>query len=301
MINRSSCLRGLASVLLCLVGAIAGPLSAQRTASVHGVYTYVVSDDDNVTLKDAKHRCVELAKAAAIKERFGELVTSDVIESNVETGDGKGHSSFFWENTRAMAKGDWLADERPPKVEVTYSEGKLYFRAEVWGKAREIVQGRADLTWKVLKENNGKHIESVAFNSGDRLLVSFRSPADGYVAVYLIVGDDEAFCLLPYPKDADGRFHVVAGRDYLFFDKEADTAAKQYRLTTDRQREDNQIVVIYSPNPFTKCNDVSAEAHRPHTLNTHDFQKWLLKCQRIDKDMVVEKKWVRIHTPAQKK
>ena len=76
------------------------PLSAQaqREADVSGKYVYVVSENDNITLKDAKRKCLELAKAAAIRDEFGEMITSDVIDSSVET-NGESASSYFWEIT----------------------------------------------------------------------------------------------------------------------------------------------------------------------------------------------------------
>lgn len=266
---------------------------AQRTATVQGTYTYVVGDNDNITLREAKLKCVELAKADAIKTEFGELITSDVIDTNVET-NGEASSSYFWENTVAMAKGDWLGDTKAPEISVTYVNGKLIFHANVWGKAREIIQAKADLKWSILKDGNDQKVETTSFNSGERIYMKFRSPSAGYLAVYLIVGDDETSCLLPYRRDPDGMQPVRSGKDYLFFEKEADPLATYYKLSTKREVEDNQLVVIYSPHPFTKCNDITGDERHPNSLSTHDFQKWLLKCQRADRNMVVVKKWVKI-------
>ena len=266
---------------------------AQRTADVHGIYVYEVSDNDNITLKDAKRKCVELAKAKAIKDEFGEMITSDVIDSNVET-NGESTNSYFWENTVAMAKGDWLRDTQDTEIHVEYIDGKLVFTAEVWGEAREIIQAKTELLCVVQKNDAGKKVSTAQFNNGERIHMKFRAPADGYLAIYLIVGDDEASCLLPYPKDADGRFPITGGKNYNLFDKEEDPAAVNYKLTTNRPIEDNQLVIIYSPNPFVKCNDISRDPRHPNSLNTHNFQKWLLRIQRQDRDMVVEKKYVRI-------
>lgn len=282
-------------LLLILILSIVTPLMvmAQRTATVEGSYTYVVGENDNITLREAKLKCVELAKAEAIKAEFGELITSDVIDTNVET-NGEATSSYFWENTVAMAKGDWLGDTKAPEITVTYDKGKLIFHANVKGKAREIIQAKADLKWSILKDGNDKKVETSSFNSGERIYMQFRSPSAGYVAVYLIVGDDETSCLLPYRRDPDGMHLVKSGKDYLFFDKEADPMASYYKLSTERETEDNQVVVIYSSHPFTKCNDITGDERHPNSLSTHDFQKWLLKCQRADRDMVVAKKWVKI-------
>lgn len=269
---------------------------AQRTENVHAEYIYEVGDNDNITLREAKRKCIELAKAQAIREVFGELVTSDVIDTNVET-NGEATSSFFWENTVAMAKGDWLGDTKVPEVDATYTDGKLVFRAKVWGKAREIIQAKPDLRWTIMRDVNGKREETKTFTSGERIYVNFRSPASGYIAIYLIVGDDETSCLLPYKSDKTGRCAIKGGEKYTFFDKLTDERATHYRLSTQREQEDNQLVIIYSPNPFTKCNDITGDARHPNSLSTHDFQKWLLRCQRADRDMVVDKKWVNIRKP----
>lgn len=284
--------------LIVLILAFTLVTQAQREEEVSGSYTYVLSENDGITLKEAKHMCIELAKAAAIKEKFGELITSDVIDSNVET-NGESSTSYYWENTVAMAKGDWLGDTEKPQLDIKYEDDKLIFTAEVKGRAREIIQSKIDLKWEIMKDGLTMRKKTSVFESGERIFVNFRSPADGYVAIYLILGDDVTQCLLPYPKDTDGRFEVKAGREYMFFDKEEDLTAVPWKLSTKRRLENNQLVIIYSPNPFTKCNDKSVDKMHPNTLNTHDLQRWLLKCQREDRDMVVNKKWVKIYQKKQ--
>jgi len=278
-----------------LLTSVCVPLSvhAQKTVEVHGEYTYEVGENDNITFREAKRKCLELARAEAIKAEFGELITSDVIDSNVET-NGEATSSFFWENTVAMAKGDWLGDTKPAELNIEYVDNKLIFRAEVWGTAREIKQAKADLKWKILKMDNGEMEETNRFFDHERVYLSFRAPADGYVAVYLITGDDETSCLLPYSKDPSGRFQIKRGKEYVLFDRDVDPTAFNYRLSTKHPMEDNQFVVIFSPNPFTKCNDITGDAKHPNSLSTFDFQKWLLRAQRADSDMIVDKRWVKI-------
>ena len=285
-------------VLIILVLTFIQTAQAQREEEVSGTYTFVVSENDDISLKEAKHKCIELAKATAIREKFGELITSDVIDSNVET-NGESTNSYYWENTVAMAKGDWLGDTEKPRLDIKYEDDKLIFIAEVKGRAREIIQSKIDLKWEIMKDGLTMRKKTSVFESGERIFVNFRSPADGYVAIYLILGDDVTQCLLPYPKDTDGRFEVKAGREYMFFDKEEDLTAVPWKLSTKRRLENNQLVIIYSPNPFTKCNDKSVDKMHPNTLNTHDLQRWLLKCQRADRDMVVNKKWVKIYQKKQ--
>ena len=268
--------------------------NAQRTEKVSGEYTYPVRDNDNITLRDAKIKCIELAKAEAIKNVFGQLITIDVIDNHMN--DGESEKSYYWENTVAMAKGRWLGDTEPPSLDIIYKDGQLVFTAKVQGIAREISQVTTDLKWEVQKEGLDGKVAASTFDSGENVYVEFRSPADGYVAVYLMEDDDKTWCLLPYPEDSDGRFPVKANRSYVFFDKNktTDPSAHQYVLKTKRPQEKNQFIIIYSTKPFTKCNDDSKDKLHPNSLNSHDFQKWLLKCQREDSEMVVNKKWVKI-------
>ncbi len=280
-------------ILYALILLFPQGIMGQKTVEVHGSYVYQVNDDANITLREAKLKCIELAKAEAIKKEFGEMITSEAIDTNIET-NGESLSSFFWENTVALARGDWLGDLQKPKVDIVYNEGKLVFRAEVWGMAREIIQSKTELKWNIMKDGSEKKVETASFDSGEKIYVSFRSPADGYVAIYLITGEDQTACLLPYKKNVAGRFPVKGDTDYVFFDKALSPIAQQYALSTNSIKEQNQIVIMFSPNPFTKCNDITGDKTHPNSLSTHDFQKWLLKIQRSDRDLVVNKKWVTI-------
>lgn len=272
---------------------------AQRETSVHGKSVYVVSDNDHLTLREAKNKCIEKAKAEAVKAEFGEQVMTDVIDSNVES-EGAAAGSYFWENTAATAKGEWLGDTKAPKIDVEYVNGDLVFSAEVWGVAREIVQSKTDLDLDIMKDISGKKGNATSFEKGERIYLHFRAPADGYLAVYLTVGNGKTSCLLPYPKDSDGRFPIKNGVDYHLFDKEEDPIAQYYRMSTKHRQEVNQLVVIYSPNAFTKFNAKEGNAKLIESVDTSDFEKWLLKCQRSDRDMVVVRKWLRIHNSSLK-
>ncbi len=267
---------------------------AQRVETVTATYTYVVTDDSDVSLKEARRRCIEGAKAKAIESVFGKMVTSDVIDSSVET-NGESTSSYFWQNTMTSVRGDWIQDTDPPVLNIEYSDGKLIFTATVNGLAREIVQANVDIKWNILRDGTNRKVVTDAFESGERIYVNFRTPADGYVAVYLIVADDEVYCLLPYPNDSDGKFPVKSGEDYSVFDRNIDADARYYKMTTKSPTESNQIVLIYSPNPFVKCNDKRVDSKRPNVISSRNFQKWLLENQKRDRDMYVDKKWVKIN------
>lgn len=283
-------------VALLIATAVADSIAADgRTATVSGKYTYILTENDNVTIKEAKIKCIDLAKAEALRNEFGTLVMSDFI--NTEKGINNDTQSFYVLDTSSSVKGEWLADEKNPVVSIECVDGELHFTAEVCGKAREIVRAKTEIDWQVQKSIDGAKIETERFSSGERIYVSFRAPSDGYAAVYLITGDNETACLLPYRNDSRGRMPVKGGKSYTFFDRLSDPMAQHYKLSTKQQLEYNQLVVIYSPNPFIKCMDVKGDPKSPNTLPQSEFAKWLLKTQRADKEMVVSRKYVVIESP----
>ncbi len=279
-------------LLLFLITVCPTSICAQKIATVTGKYTFVVSENDNITIKEAKIKSIELAQAEAIKEKFGVLVASDFINTDKFVNDEL--STYYLMDTSSSVKGEWLGDEREPEINIEYKDGNLLFTAEVWGKAREIIRASTDIKWQVQKDIEGKKIETDQFNTGDRFFVKFRSPSDGYIAIYLLTEDNDTACLLPYRKDNTGRYKIKGGKDYIFFDKTIDPNSTYYKLNTTHPQEYNQLIIIYSPNPFTKCTDVSVDPLHPNSLNQKDFAKWLLKNQRADKDMVVNRKWLTI-------
>jgi len=71
--------------------AVGGMTSnAQRVVIVSGKYYYYYyywGENDNISIKDAKIKAVELVKAEAIKCEFGMLVASDYINTEVGVKD----------------------------------------------------------------------------------------------------------------------------------------------------------------------------------------------------------------------
>lgn len=279
-------------MIILLTAVVPLTTNAQRVEKVNGKATFILTENDNLTLKEAKIKCVEQAKAEAIQKEFGSLVMSDFINSDKIVDNET--SSFYIMDTSTSVKGEWLGDDREPEINIEYVNGELIFTAEVWGRAREIIRANTDVSWQVQKDIEGKKINADEFDTGDRFFVKFRSPSDGYVAIYLITADNETACLLPYRKDNSGRYQIKGGKEYVFFDKTLDPAASYYKLSTNKLQEYNQLVMIYSPNPFTKCTDTSVDSRHPNSLDQKDFAKWLLNNQRADKEMMVNRKWLTI-------
>ena len=60
-----------------------------------------------------------------------------------------------------------------------------------------------------------------------------------------------------------------------------------YNLTALYPIEQNQIYVVFSPQPFVKAADNGLEGQL-RQLKGDDFQKWLAKCRKRDVNMTVK-------------
>lgn len=166
----------------------------------------------------------------------------------------------------------------------------LVVSCKVKGKAREIVTAQIDFTAKVLRNGTEAKYESNQFRNGDDLYLLFQSPQKGYLAVYLVDADGQAFCLLPYRNQTEGIYPIKANQRYLFFNeklapREERSLVDEYVMTTERSSEHNQIYVIFSPNQFVKATDGNLTDSLPRQLNSDGFNKWLVKYRKHDKDM----------------
>ena len=276
-------------------------LTAQKTEYVCGEYAYPASDDK--TPRQAMQEATERAKIDAIGKMFGITVSEQTfLDKHDENGN---LNTTFRSFGGTEVKGEWIKDSIKTEYPPYYNETlKLWmYKVSVCGLAREVTSAGIDFTAKILNNAESKH-ETTDFHNGEDLFLYFRSPVNGYLAVYLIDDSQTAYCLLPYRKDHTGKVQIKAGKDYIFFsEKHANRDEKsivdEYTLSTEKTLEQNFIYIIFSPNEFTKANDVSrslseAEAMLPRELPFADFQKWLAKNRQKDKDMKVDMKSITI-------
>lgn len=267
----------------------------QKVKTVCGEYTYYAPE--NESLNQARQTALQQARLAALAAEFGMHISQRNVMQERETN---GRSYDFFQSLSAMeVKGEWLEDVRQPEYEIRYEQNTLVVKASVCGKAREIVAGQINFVAHVLCNGTEERFQSDRFKDGDELYLSFHSPADGYLAVYLVDGAGSAYCLLPYQGVADGKVPVKANRDYLFFSKRAATepfdasVVDEYTLTCADEVENNYLYIIFSPKPFVKASDRTVKTEPgslllPRELPFADFQKWLTRNRMKDKEMQVE-------------
>lgn len=283
--KRTTRLTLLLALLFLVVGA--SESYAQEIKQVHGKACLVISDD--MTRGEAIKECIKQARQEAIKDAFPEVISS-ITNMQDRIIDGEEHSQFV-EDVSMTTIAEWIADTQKPAIGFgTNSEGVLMVNVEVWGEARRKNTDMVDFSWKILSGSNGYRYETNQFNNRQRMYINFRSPIDGYLAIYLLDSTNkEASCLLPYKTNRRGQFPIKGGREYNLFDKDEDPNAFHYLMTTRAKSEIDQVVVIFSPNGFTKCNEITGDRRHPNSLSIDDFEAWLVKLRRQDSDIVVDR------------
>ena len=262
------------------------PVIAQKVKTVEGEYTYHAPE--NVTVEQARRTALDRARIQAIADEFGTIVQQQNT-TRIQNEGGESKTDFF-SIGGSDVKGEWIEDIDKPEYAISYDQNMLVVTCRVKGKAREIVTAQIDFLARVLRNGTDDKFEDDDFKNGDDLYLSFRSPVNGYLAVYLIDADDNAYCLLPSRSQTDGIYPIEANRRYLVFHiKEAPQQERafvdEYVMTCERSPEHNQIYVVFSPNQFVKAADNTSDDRLPRELSYEDFQKWLAKCRKHDKDM----------------
>ena len=281
--------------IVCVVAGLfaVNSLWAQKMDVVEAGYTFVIPDD----MPPAKAMQVALqhAQLKAIADTYGTVVgITDVL--TMTESDTKMLS--FGETE---VKGEWIETIGEPEFIRSVRNNHFLVTARVKGRIREIVMAEVEFEAKILRNGYDDKFESEEFKDGDDLYLSFRSPVDGYLTVYLYDGADDVYCLLPYSGQSDGNVKVKAKKRHLIFSSRHPHSGikshliDEYTMTCTKPMEHNRLYVIFSPNMFTKALDnASSEEALPRVLSFQDFQKWLTKCRKRDLQMCVDVKTISI-------
>ena len=271
------------------------PAIAQNIQKVCGEAIYYAPE--NVTMEQARQIALQRAKADALAVTYGTIVSQNNV-TTAKNENGKSEINLY-SLGGSEVKGEWLETIGEPEYQISYEKGMLVVKVSVCGKAREIISAGVDFSAKVLRNGINEKFENDSFKSGDDMFLLFRSPSDGYLAVYLIDDKGVAYCLLPYRAMPDGKVKIEANKNYMFFSQEntgglcASSMIDEYTLTCEKQTENNFLYVIFSPNSFVKANDYSGKQDSgdlllPRELPFEKFQEWLTKNRTFDKEMKME-------------
>ncbi|MBQ0077205.1 MAG: DUF4384 domain-containing protein [Bacteroidales bacterium] len=251
----------------------------------------------NIAPEQAQLIAIERAKVAIIEEHFGTVV--GVNNFTTIKNDGTDSSVNFLSLGESEVKGEWIETIGKPEITHEFANNMQVITVSITGKIRETTSAKALFQADVLRNGFDDRFKSDEFHNGDDLYLSFKSPTDGYVVIYLydLTGVSR---LLPLKYDSNQAFQVKGGVHYVFFadgvseystieNKNPRLVNCEYSLTCSGESEVNRIYVVFSPHPFTKANDrIYDDISTPANLDFDEFQRWLAKNRRQDKDMTLK-------------
>lgn len=247
--------------------------------TICGEYTYIVPD--NVSREDAKRTAAERARIDALATEYGTLVSQD---NTTFVSNRNGESDVVFQSLGGSdVRGEWLGDSDEPTFRFSVDErtGETSVYARVCGKSREITRSEVPLQIRVLRNGTQPNYESEAFRTNDDLYLSFLSPVDGYLAVFLLDDSKQVVCMLPYQAQSDGAYTVAANRQYVFFSRAQAPLTErplvdEYVMTCNAAQETNYLFCVFSTQPFFKPVMPNG------VLSLEDFTAWRARLLRYD-------------------
>lgn len=286
-------------LLVSLLTIVCLPVCASNDRIIlRGTYDYEIPEYKSQ--KEARREGAHYARTQAMAEKFGSVISQD--NSVVLFNDGQRSASQALTIANDLVRGEWLGDIEEPHYELLTEGLRQVLRVTVYGYAREIKSAGTDITAKTLRHGTTLRHEGREFNTGDNIYLYFKSPADGYVTVFLIdetqmaAGGESVYCLLPYQASGAGAYKVMHDKEYVFFseslERDNQTEVDELIVTATRPLEYNDLLVVFSPNAYSKS--VAGSASRtvnglilPRSLRYDDFRKWLAKYRDADREMQV--------------
>lgn len=265
---------------------------SQSKRTVAGEYRMMVPSYMNRV--EARLVAIEQAKIDALAKEFGTIVSQTNL-TVMEKANNQSSDSFY-SLGMCDVKGEWLKDLKEPVVTEAIVDGQLWMIVEVKGVARELKSAKINIESHLLRNGKEDKYESDDYRSGDVFYMSFRSPTKGYLAIYLLDADRNAFPIVPSSNEEE--FPIKRGERYVFVDNEQNHLI----LTTEKPQELNQVYVIFSPNKFYPENVVNSkknpdldkyltEEYKTVTplpyVPYKKFQKWLNELRLRDTEMQV--------------
>lgn len=276
------------SVIICSLLLLSLNCFARNVKTVEGEYTYYAPE--NISPAEARRIALDRAMITAIANEFGTLVSQNT--SSVTKNDNSASQSSFFSIGGSEVKGEWIRTIGTPEYKLTYEQDMLIVKVRVKGEACEIETTTIDFDVRTLKNNADLKFESRDFNNKDDIFLYFKSPENGYLAVFLLDETTaEVSMMLPYEKSGLSAYPIKRGKPYFFFsetkcDKEELDYVENYEMICSSDVEYNSLYIVFSPNRF---NSPLTDARRFEVpvIKYEEFNKWLTRNRKHDKDMNV--------------
>ncbi len=247
----------------------------------------------NKHMEEIKQDLIDLAKQTAISQQFGTAIYKASGSSTSFTNDNgqiKGKENFE-SIANSYIKGKWIETTKVECERIPAENKNRYpwLSCTVEGKIAEISSPPINLLVEPMSCLQ-KGCERTDFIGESDFFLHFKSPAKGYVAVYLSARADEIVqCLLPETRmgKETSAVNVEADKDYYFFQHAG------YQLYSERDFELDLFYVIFSTEPFFKPILEEAIPDEdgfifPRELSIPSFEKWLGAMRSQQKNVQVK-------------
>lgn len=259
--------------------------------------------EGNYSKTEIKNKAVQAAKIKAMGDEFGYAIIQGInTQTSSTSGDAVMTSTNISEVSNTMVKGEWVADDAGyPKTRFSIrdkgDDQEIWLECEVKGVARELQEARVDFQAFTYNCREPEKCGTQAFRENDSMFLYFRTPASGYLSVFMWE-KGLVYRLLPYAQMKDTYESVVpveADKEYLLFSPEHRDYFEEFHLVDeygltlpeDGEPLSNVVYVIFSPAPFHK--PVLEEEDGIKYLELLTFQNWINKNKGLNKNFQVSK------------
>lgn len=271
---------------------------------------------DTLPLERAKEQARQRARIQAIERAFGTVVVQSNTTSieNVAKGSVARTTTRFNTIADTYVKGHWLKTEsedfqqftvlvkkQVPGKNKTRTVEEQWLRCTTTGTVQEIEGPSYETQAQTLACPDSKCART-DFTEGERLYLSFRSPVDGYLTVFL---DDRttAWRLLPYtnmPEDQRNGMRIEADRTYVLFSQQEEHnyfpsdpyfQEDELKLMAEEPLTVNRLYIAFSTRPFDKPMLLAEQEIQvsgrgrytlPPRLDSRSLQEWLTAWKSLD-------------------
>ena len=264
---------------------------AQSFRNVRGEYIYYPPEEQSLT--QAKQVAVDRAIIQLLSDTYGTDIqaTTTTLINNSDYNSSVRTASF----AESSVRGEWIKTTFGPVIETVLSpEGMIGFKVTIGGRVREIPSGRTNVEAHILVNGTESRFEGNSFKEQDSFYVSFKSPVDGFLSIFLYDGNEDVFCLLPYSGEQRKPVQVQGGKEYVFFSRSQDGLSlppnnvDEIAITCSAPMEVNRVYLVFSPIEYGGANTGAQLGVLPRSLSNKDFQTWLAGIRTTDKQMVVK-------------
>lgn len=291
-------------------------LFSQKTTNSSGEYTLRI--EKNQTIEQAKELCLEQARINAIENAFGRIILNgnQSLISNSKKGNLNTTNSYFNFISDSYVNGVWLKDLREPIIQIDKINEDFWVKVSVIGEVKEIKPEPVLFKVKTLNCPN-ENCLTETFNNNQNFFVSFTSPIDGYLNIFLEdIKNGITSKIFPYHTDKISieNFKIKKNNNYILFSKKEDKFGfpelvdeLEFYLEDNSKSEIYKLIILFSKNDvnnpilnnnqnFFKDKFNIKEGYKfPEFIEINEFNTWFQKKIIREENIQIEKLFLEVN------